>query len=92
MIKPAPPQPRGIAGLVFLFCGVALIVGLGFDLALGPSERFSVVSLPGGRAVLGVGVAAAIVLVAHGMRFALGRRPRVMAPGERSAVDAVDHS
>lgn len=92
MIKPAPPPTRGIAGLAFLFCGVALIVGLGFDLALGPSERFSVIALPGGRAVLGVGVAAAVVLVAHGMRFLLGRRPRVLEPGKRSAVDAVDHS
>lgn len=76
MIKPAPEQPRGVAGLALLFCGAALIAGLGFDFLLGDSARFSVIGEPGGRAVLGVGVAAAVVLLAHAMRLALGKPPR----------------
>lgn len=80
MIKPAPEQPRGVAGLALLFCGVALIVGLGFDFLPGDDARFSVMGEPGGRAVLGIGVAAGVVLIAHAMRFVLGRPPR--AEGE----------
>jgi hypothetical protein len=80
MIKPAPEQPRGIAGLALLFCGAALVAGLGFDFLLADGARFSVIGEPGGRAVLGIGVAAAVVLIAHAMRFALGKPPR--AEGE----------
>jgi hypothetical protein len=80
MIKPAPPKPRGIAALMLLFCIVALIVGLGFDFLVGAGGRFSPIAQPGGRAALGVGVAAGIVAVAHVMRMLLGRKPR--EPGE----------
>lgn len=76
MIKPAPEQPRGVSGLALLFCGVALIAGLGFDVLLGDGARFSVMGEAGGRAVLGLGVAAAVVLIAHAMRFVLGKPPR----------------
>lgn len=84
MIKPAPPQPTGIAGLLLLFCVVAAAIGVGADLLLGGS-RFSVISEPGGRAVLGVGVAAGAVLIAHAMRLLLGRR-------EEEKRDAGDHA
>ena len=84
MIKPAPPQTRGIAGLLLLFCAVAAALGLAADLMLG-GVRFNVVAEPGGRAVLGVGVAAGLVLVAHGLRFVLARR-------EREKSDAGDHA
>lgn len=84
MIKPAPPQPTGVAGLLLLFCVVATAVGAGADALLGGS-RFSVVSEPGGRAALGVGVAAGAVLIAHAMRWALGRR-------EDEKRDAGDHA
>lgn len=88
MIKPPPPPTRGVAGLVLLFCVSAGIAGLGFDVLLGSSGRFSVVAQPGGRAVLGIGVAAAAVLIAHAMRLLLARRRR--ETGE--AGDAADHA
>lgn len=74
MIKPPPPQKRGIAAMLLLFCVVALVAGLGFEFISGASARFSVVAQPGGRAVLGVGVAAALVLLAHAMRLLLASR------------------
>lgn len=84
MIKPAPPPTRGIAGLLLLFCGAALVAGLGADLLLSGS-RFSVIAEPGGRAVLGVGVAAGAVLVAHAMRLIFGR-------SDEERRDAGDHA
>jgi hypothetical protein len=87
MIKPAPPKTRGIAGLVLLFCVAALIAGVGFDFMIEAGPRVNVIAQPGGRAVLGVGVAAVMVLLAHVMRLALGQRPRANEDGERDAVD-----
>lgn len=74
MIKPAPPPKRGIAGMVLLFCVAALVAGLGFEFLSGDAPRFSVVAQPGGRAVLGVGVVAVLVLLAHAMRALLAVR------------------
>lgn len=89
MIKPAPPKVRGIAGLVILFCVVALIVGVGFDFATDTGPRPNVIAQPGGRAVLGLGVATVMVLLAHLMRVALGLTSR---GDEEGARDAVDHA
>lgn len=88
MIKPAPPQPRGIAGLALLFCAVALIAGVLLDFALGEGPRFGVIAQPGGRAALGVGVAASGVLIAHALRWVLGRKRR----DESGGGDAADHA
>lgn len=85
MIKPAPPPKRGIAAMMLLFCVVALLAGLGFEFLNDTPPRFSVVAQPGGRAVLGVGVVAVLVLLAHGMRLLLTAR-------ERGGGDAADHS
>lgn len=85
MIKPAPPPVRGIAGLLLLFCLVGALIGLGADLLMTDTARFSVIAEPGGRAVLGVGVAAGIVLIAHAMRLLLGRR-------DEGKSDAGDHA
>jgi hypothetical protein len=82
MIKPAPPKPRGIAGVLLIFCIAGGIAGLGFDLLLGGSGRFSVAAEPGARAVLGIGVAVLLVLVAHVMRLVLGRKPDAEGMGD----------
>ncbi len=87
MIKPAPPKPRGISGLALLFCVVALIAGVSLDFALEQGPRFGVIAQPGGRAALGVGVAAGAVLLAHALRWALGRNP----PDETGGGDARNH-
>ncbi len=76
MIKPAPPPKRGISGMLLLFCVVALVAGVGFEFLIDTPPRFSVIAQPGGRAVLGVGVVAALVLLAHAMRALLVRRER----------------
>lgn len=73
MIKPAPAPKRGISGLLLLFCIVALVAGVGFEFLVDMPPRFSVVAQPGGRAVLGIGVVAALVLLAHAMRVVLAR-------------------
>jgi hypothetical protein len=73
MIAPTPPSKRGISGMLLLFCVVALAAGLGFEFLTEMPPRFSVVAQPGGRAVLGVGVVAALVLLAHVMRLLLTR-------------------
>lgn len=69
--------------MALLFCIVALAVGLGFDFARDDAPRFGVAAQPGGRAVLGVTSAVGVVLIAHAMRWLLGRKPA----GERDAVD-----
>ena len=89
MIKPAPAPTRGIAGVALLFCVVAAGAGLAFDLMGDPGARFSVAAQPGGRAVLGIGVAAVIVLAAHAMRLVLGRRP---SANDEGGADAGDHA
>ena len=74
MIKAPPPKSRGIAGLLLLFCVAGGAAGLGFDVFGDMGQRFGVAAQPGARAVLGLGVAAVLVLAAHAMRWALGRR------------------
>ena len=74
MIKPEPPKTTGIAGMVLLLCGTAAGAGLGFDILNGGETRLGLVAQPGARAVLGVGVAVAVILVAHALRFVLGRK------------------
>lgn len=85
MIKPAPPPKRGIAGMLLLFSAVALIAGVGFEFLIDAPPRFSIAAQPGGRAVLGVGVVAVLVLLAHLMRAVLTVR-------ESGGGDASDHA
>ncbi len=75
MIKAPPPKHRGIAGLLLLFCATGAVAGLGFDLSLAADARFGgAAAQPGARAVMGLGVAALLVAVAHAFRWMLGRR------------------
>lgn len=75
MIKAAPPKNRGIAGVLMLFCATSAIAGLGFDLFLDAGVRFGAAAAqPGARAVMGLGVAALLVLAGHALRWMLGRR------------------
>ncbi len=83
MIKPPPPKSTGIAWLALLFCVVALAAGTGFDAMSGGDNRLGVVSQPGARAVLGVGIAVAAVVTARVFRLVLGRR--IEAEGEAHA-------
>jgi hypothetical protein len=76
MIKAPPPKSRGISGLLLLFCVAGGAAGLGFDLFGDMGQRFGVAAQPGGRAVLGLGVAAVLVLASFAMRWALGRTAR----------------
>jgi len=85
MIKPPPPRKRGIAPMLLLLCVVALVAGVGFEFISGASARFSVVAQPGGRAVLGVGVATALVVLARGMRW-------LLAVPKDGGGDASDHA
>lgn len=75
-MKPSfqPPQRGGIAGLALLFCAAAGGAGLAFDFLLngGVAPRM-LVSAPGGRALIGLGVALVLVLAAHVLRRLLGR-------------------
>lgn len=88
MIKPPPPKSRGIAGVMLLFCVAAGAAGLGFDLFAGMEGRFGVATQAGARAVLGLGVAAVLVLASHALRWALGRK----ATDETGGARAVDHA
>lgn len=73
MIKPPPPKSTGIAGLALLFCVVALAAGVGFDVMSGGDNRLGFAAQPGARAVLGVAVAVAIVILARLFRVLLAR-------------------
>ncbi|HYD71893.1 MAG TPA: hypothetical protein VEF55_02050 [Candidatus Binatia bacterium] len=73
MIKPAPPKPRGIAGVLFVcFFGVAT-AGVLIDLLVLSNGSASILAAPGGRAVLGVAVAAGAAIIGFALRFTLGR-------------------
>jgi hypothetical protein len=88
MIKPPPPRTTGVAGVVFLFCVAAGVAGLGVDVLIDHPVLGGVATQPGARAFLGVGVAAALVLAAHALRFALGRS----ASGEERGGPRGDHA
>lgn len=77
MIKPTPTSSSGVGGLILLFCVVGLLAGVLFDVLNTSDGGFALASQPGSRAVLGAAVAIAVVLVAHGMRFALGRARKI---------------
>ena len=73
MIKPASTSSNGVGGLVLLFCIAALLLGVLLGVLNADDGGFALASQPGSRAVLGAAVAIGAVLVAHGMRFVLGR-------------------
>ena len=73
MIKPEQ-KPTGIGGLAFLFSVVALIAGIGLDAISDADSPFGVATQTGARAVIGVAVAVAVLMLIHGLRFVL-RRP-----------------
>lgn len=76
MIRPTPPRPSGIAGLLFLFCVVCLIAGVGFDAISDSDVRFGLASQPGARAMIGVAVAVGAVVLGHALRLVLGRKSK----------------
>jgi hypothetical protein len=73
MIKPAPPQSRGIAGVLFVCLLAVATAGLLIDMLVVRGPRFSVLADPGMRAVLGAGVAGLAALTAFALRWLLGR-------------------
>jgi hypothetical protein len=76
MIKPAPPKSRGAAGVLFVFFLAVATAGLLVDFLVVGGARWNVLVAPGGRAILGVAVAAGAVLIAFALRFTLGRPMR----------------
>ena len=82
----APQRPRVRAGfgLTVLFSVAALLLGTGLDFATASGPRFWIDDQPGGLALLGGGVALAVVVIAHIVRLALGRRV-AGGGGERDA-------
>ena len=87
MIKPAS-HSNGIGGLILLFCVVALLAGVLFDVLDTNDTGFALASQRGSRAVLGAGIAVAAMLIAYGMRFVLGRARKPEQEGD----DAGAHS
>lgn len=81
MIKPVSNGSSGIGGLILLFCIAALLAGVLFDVLSRDDSGFALAAQPGSRAVLGAAVAVAVVLAAHGMRLALGRKRRPDSEG-----------
>jgi hypothetical protein len=73
MIKPSPPKSRGAAGVLFVCFFAVATAGVLIDMFVLANARVDVLAPPGARAMLGVGVAAAAVLTAFAMRWALGR-------------------
>ena len=73
MIKPAPPKARGIAGVLFVCFLAVATAGVLIDLLVLGDVRASILAAPGGRAMLGVAVAAGAVVIAFALRFTLGR-------------------
>jgi hypothetical protein len=70
-----------------LFCVSAGGAGLAFDLLRDAPNAFWILGEPGGRAALGAGAVAAIVLIAHVARLLLVHRRK----DEEGGRDARDH-
>jgi hypothetical protein len=70
-----------------LFCFSAGAAGLAFDVLRDAPGAFWILAEPGGRALLGAGAVAAIVLIAHAARWLLARG----AHTEKGGRDARDH-
>ena len=85
MTKLAPSPKRGAAGMLLLFCGVATIVGVGFEFLNDAASSAGVIAQPGARAVLGVGVVAVLALLALAMRMLLSTK-------RGAGDDAGDHA
>ncbi|HET9229707.1 MAG TPA: hypothetical protein VFO00_00355 [Vitreimonas sp.] len=73
MIKPAPPKPRGIAGVLFVCFFAVATAGVLIDMLVLSDARASILAAPGGRAMLGVAVAAGAAVLGFALRFTLGR-------------------
>jgi hypothetical protein len=75
MIKPAlSPSRGGIVGMLLLFCSAAGGAGLAFDFSANGGPNFWVLENPGMRALIGGGVALALVIAALALRLLLGRK------------------
>lgn len=85
MIKPEPAKSRGIAGVLFVCFAAVATAGLLLDLFVLTPSRINIFTLPGGRAMFGVAVAAGAVIVAFALRWALGRP--IKDEGEARASD-----
>ena len=73
MIKPAPPKSRGIAGVLFVCFFAVATAGLLIDVLVLGDGRAGILVAPGGRAMLGVAVAAGAAIMGFALRFTLGR-------------------
>jgi hypothetical protein len=85
MIKPPPPKSTGIAWLALLFCAVAVVAGVCFDMLSNSDNRLGLLTQPGARAVLGVAIAVTAIVAARLFRIVLGRR--IERGGEAHARD-----
>jgi hypothetical protein len=72
---------RGSVGAVLVTCILAALLGVALDLGRGSSARFWI-DAPGDLALLGVGVAVAVVVMSFGVRLVLGKRPAPTEAGE----------
>jgi hypothetical protein len=73
MIKPAPPKARGIAGVLFVCFFAVATAGVLIDLLVLDNVRAGILVAPGGRAMLGVAVAAGAAILGFALRLTLGR-------------------
>ena len=73
MIKPAPPKARGIAGVLFVCFLAVATAGVLIDLLVLGDGRGNIFVAPGGRAMLGLGVAVGAAILGFALRFTLGR-------------------
>lgn len=85
--KPLPSRRGGVAGVALLFCVSVGGAGVAFDVLRDAPSAFWFLAEPGGRAALGAGAVAAIVLIAHAARWLLARARH----GEEGGRDARDH-
>ncbi|HVV32629.1 MAG TPA: hypothetical protein VHC73_05310 [Vitreimonas sp.] len=74
MTKPISPSRGGIAGMLLLFCVAGGGAGLAFDFLSDSGQDFWILQAPGMRALIGVAVAALLLVAAHILRLLLGRK------------------